>query len=92
MSEPALTSDEIADHVVLRIVQVLVSDFCVGILNCFLCSRHFQMGIPHILVRDPHWHAELHPRLALCQPRLVTSWLHMLRHLVMVAPCPVRSR
>ena len=77
--------------VVLRIQQVLVWNFCMGLLACFLCRRHFQMGIPHVLVLDPHGHAKLDLELALRQPGLVNSCLHTLRHLVMVAPCPVRS-
>ena len=77
--------------VVLRTLQVLVCNFCMGLLTCFLCRRHFKMGIPHVLVLNPHRHAKLDPELALRQPGLVNSCLHTLRHLVMVAPCRVRS-
>ena len=56
----------------------------------FLFGGHLKMRIPHVLVLNPHWHAELDPELALRQPGLVNSRLHTLRHLLMVAPCPMR--
>ena len=77
--------------VVLEIQQVLVYNFSMGLLTCFLCRWRFQMGIPHVLVLNPHWHAKVDPELALRQPGLVNSCLHTLRHLVMVAPCRSRS-
>ena len=74
-----------------RLIHVFVSTFCMGMLTWFLCCRgHLQTRIPCVLVLHPHWHAELDPELALRQPGLVNSRLHALRHLVMVAPCPIR--
>ena len=60
-----------------------------GMLTWFFCDRHLDTGIPHILVLNPHWHAELDLELALRQPSLVDSRVHTLPHLVMVAPCPI---
>ena len=77
--------------VFLKIIAVLVCDFCMGLLTCFLSRWHFQMGIPHVLFLDPHWHANLDRDFALRQPGLVNSCLRTLRHLVMVTPCPVQS-
>ena len=76
--------------IVPRLIHVFVSTFCMGILTWFLCRGHLKTRIPHVLVLNPHWHAELDPELALRQPGLVNSRLHALRHLVMVAPCPIR--
>ena len=50
--------------IVLRILQVIVCNFCMGMLTCSYCSQHLQTGIPHILVLDPHSHAELDPEFA----------------------------
>ena len=77
--------------IVPRLIHVFVSTFCMGMLTWFLCCRgHLETRIPHVPFLNPHRHAELDPELALRQPGLVNSCLHALRHLVMVAPCPIR--
>ena len=76
--------------IVPRLIHVFVSTFCMGMLTWFLCRGHLETRISHVLVLNPHWHAELDPELALRQPGLVNFCLHALRHLVMVAPCPIR--
>ena len=77
--------------IVPRLIRVFGSTFCMGMLTWFLCCRgHLEAHLPHVLVLNPHWHTELDPELALRQPGLVNSRLHALRHLVMVAPCPIR--
>ena len=76
--------------IVPRILQVFVCTFFMGMLTWFLCRGHLETGIPHVLVLNPHWHAQLGPELALRQPGLVNSGLHTLRHPVMVALCPIR--
>ena len=56
-----------------RIVHVFVCTFCMGMLTWFLCRGHLETRIPHVLVLNQHWHAELDPELALRQPGLVNS-------------------
>ena len=75
--------------IVPRIIHVFVCTFCMGMLTWFLCRGHLKRCIPHMLVLNPHWHAELDPEFSLRQPGLVNSRLHALRHLLMVAPCPI---
>ena len=76
--------------VLLRIPQVLVCNFSMGLLTCFLCRWHFPMGIPNVLILDQHRHAILVLELTLRQLGLVNSCLHTLCDLVMIASCPVR--
>ena len=45
--------------IVPRLIHVFVSTFCMGILTWFLCRGHLETRIRHVLVLNPHWHAEL---------------------------------
>ena len=88
---PIMLGRPIIIVLVLRILPVPVRGFCMGLLTCFLCRWHFHMSIPDVPVLDLHRHAKLDSELALRQRGLVNSCLHTRCHLVIVAPCPVRS-